>query len=141
GYNTGTFGISVMGTYEKSAPPQKTLDAVNQAIAWKLSASGVSADAKTTVNGRTIRTVSGHRDVGQTSCPGTAFYSKLGGMRSAIVKMKKGGDTPEEKEKKAEQKKDDEKKAEQKKKDEQKKKKQEKSKTPIEEKYTGHVEQ
>lgn len=142
GYNTGTFGISVMGTYEKSAPPQKTLDAVNQAIAWKLSASGVSADAKTTVNGRTIRTVSGHRDVGQTSCPGTAFYSKLGGMRSAIVKMQKGGDTPEEKEKKAEQKKDDEKKAEQKKKDEQKKKKkQEKSKTPIEEKYAGHVEQ
>src|SRR5699024_9230817 len=101
GSHTGPFGISVMGTYEKSAPPQKTLDAVNQAIAWKLSASGVSADAKTTVNGRSIRTVSGHRDVGQTSCPGTAFYSKLGGMRSAIVKMQKGGDTPEEEEKKA----------------------------------------
>jgi hypothetical protein len=95
GYNTGTFGISVMGTYDKSAPPKKTIDAVNHAIAWKLSAAGVSADARTSVGGRSIRTVSGHRDVGQTACPGDAFYSKMGGMRSAIVKMQKGGDTPE----------------------------------------------
>lgn len=117
GYNTGTFGISVMGTFEKSAPPQKTIDAVNHAIAWKLSMNGVSADAKTTVAGKKIRTVVGHRDLGQTSCPGAAFYSKLGGMRSAITKMQKGGDTPEDK-------KDSEEK--------------EKSKTPIEKKYEGN---
>ena len=90
GYNTGTFGISVLGTYESKAPPQKTLDAVSGAIAWKLSLSGTSADAKTTVAGERMRTVIGHRDVGTTSCPGDAFYSALGDVRSTAVAMQEG---------------------------------------------------
>ena len=128
GFNSGSFGISVMGSYDKSAPPQKTIDAVNHAIAWKLSLNGVSASDKTTLGGKRVRTVIGHRDVGQTACPGAAFYSKMGGMRSAIEKMQDGGDTPEDK-------KDD------KKKDDKKKDDQKKSKTPIEKKYEGNVEQ
>ncbi|GAA4285113.1 hypothetical protein GCM10022261_26440 [Brevibacterium daeguense] len=91
GYNTGTFGISVMGTYEKSAPPQETIDAVNHAIAWKLSANGVSVKDRATVGGRTINAVVGHRDLGSTSCPGAAFYSKMGQMRDAIGKMQSSG--------------------------------------------------
>ena len=90
GYNTGTFGISVLGTFESKAPPQKTLDAVSGAIAWKLSLSGTSADAKTTVAGERMRTVIGHRDVGTTSCPGDAFYSALGDVRSTAVAMQEG---------------------------------------------------
>lgn len=90
GYNTGTFGISVLGTYEKKAPPQKTLDAVAGAIAWKLSLSGTSADAKTTIAGDRVRTVIGHRDVGQTSCPGDAFYAKLGEVRTTAVQIQQG---------------------------------------------------
>ena len=90
GYNTGTFGISVLGTYEKKAPPQKTLDAVAGAIAWKLSLSGTSADAKTTIAGDRVRTVIGHRDVGQTSCPGDAFYAKLGEVRKTAVEIQQG---------------------------------------------------
>ena len=90
GYNTGTFGISVLGTFESKAPPQKTLDAVSGAIAWKLSLSGTSADAKTTVAGEKMRTVIGHRDVGTTSCPGDAFYSALGDVRSTAVAMQEG---------------------------------------------------
>ncbi|HLR44475.1 MAG TPA: NlpC/P60 family protein [Brevibacterium sp.] len=144
GYNTGSFGISVMGTYEKKAPPQKTIDAVNHAIAWKLSANGVSADDRTTLAGKRIRTVVGHRDLGQTSCPGAAFYSKMGDMRSDIEKMQDGGDTPEDekddekkddKDKKKDDKKDDDKRKDDDEKDE------EESKTPIEEKYEGNVEQ
>jgi len=90
GYNTGTFGISVLGTYEKKAPPQKTLDAVAGAIAWKLSLSGTSADAKTTIAGDRVRTVIGHRDVGQASCPGDAFYAKLGEVRTTAVQIQQG---------------------------------------------------
>lgn len=90
GYNTGTFGISVLGTYEKKVPPQKTLDAVAGAIAWKLSLSGTSADAKTTIAGDRVRTVIGHRDVGQTSCPGDAFYAKLGEVRTTAVQIQQG---------------------------------------------------
>ena len=105
GYNTGTFGISVLGTYEKKAPPKKTRDAVAGAIAWKLSQSGTSADAKTTIAGDRIRTVSGHRDVGQTSCPGDAFYSKMGEIRSTAVEIQQGDrDVNPESEKKSEKK-------------------------------------
>ncbi len=96
GYNTGTFGISVMGTFEKSAPPNETLRAVEHAIAWKLSANGVPAKGKTTVAGKRINTIVGHRDLGNTSCPGAAFYSKIGGMRNAIEKMQKDGSGPKE---------------------------------------------
>ena len=105
GYNTGTFGISVLGTYEKKAPPTRTQDAVAGAIAWKLSQSGTSADAKTTIAGDRIRTVSGHRDVGQTSCPGDAFYSKMGEIRSTAVEIQQGDrDVNPESEKKSEKK-------------------------------------
>lgn len=90
-YNSGTFGISVMGSYEKSAPPQETIDAVSQAIAWKLSKDGVSAKSKATVNGRTISAISAHRDIGQTACPGAAFYKKMGAIRDDVERMQKGG--------------------------------------------------
>jgi uncharacterized protein with LGFP repeats len=107
GYNTGTFGISVLGSYEKKAPPQKTLDAVAGAIAWKLSLSGTSADAKSTVAGERMRTVIGHRDVGQTSCPGAAFYKALGDVRETAVEIQQGErDVNPTEEKKSDTKKD-----------------------------------
>ena len=109
GYNTGTFGISALGSYGSKAPPQKTLDAVSGAIAWKLSLSGTSADAKTTISGDTIRTVVGHRDVGETSCPGGAFYEKLGGVRSTAVEIQEGKRSVDPQDEKADDKKKDEK--------------------------------
>ena len=96
GYNTGTFGISVMGTYDKSAPPEETLRAVEHAIAWKLSANGVPAKGKTNVAGRNINTIVGHRDLGNTTCPGAAFYAKIGGMRNNIEKMQQSGQGPKD---------------------------------------------
>ncbi|MBE8146124.1 N-acetylmuramoyl-L-alanine amidase [Brevibacterium casei] len=72
GHNSGTFGISVLGTYNGSAPPKKTRDAVAAAIAWKFSLNGLTASKSTLV---------GHRDLGSTDCPGDAFYAKLGEIR------------------------------------------------------------
>ena len=40
GYNTGSFGVSVMGTFETAAPPAATQEAVAQVLAWKLSLYG-----------------------------------------------------------------------------------------------------
>jgi len=42
------------------------------------------------VAGERMRTVIGHRDVGTTSCPGDAFYSVLGDVRSTAVAMQEG---------------------------------------------------
>ncbi len=88
GYNTGTFGISVMGDYDKKAPSAEALNAVEHAIAWKLK--GVDANGRAAVGGRSIRVISAHRDVGNTDCPGDAFYSRMGEIRSAVSKLQKG---------------------------------------------------
>ena len=91
GYNQGSFGISVIGSYGTSAPPQATLDAVDHAIAWKLALSGVDAGGTTTLKGTKINVVSGHRDLGQTDCPGDALYAKLPQMRKDIAGIQKNG--------------------------------------------------
>ncbi|MDN5793994.1 MAG: peptidoglycan recognition protein, partial [Brevibacterium aurantiacum] len=85
GHNTGTFGISVLGSYDKSAPPKKTRDAVASAIAWKLSLDGVKPSKSTVV---------AHRDLANTSCPGDAFYSKMGEIRSTVTDIMNSGDLP-----------------------------------------------
>ncbi|WP_235351997.1 NlpC/P60 family protein [Brevibacterium sp. UCMA 11752] len=100
GHNSGTFGISVIGSYDKSAPPKKTRDAVASAIAWKLSLDGVKPSKSTVV---------AHRDLANTSCPGDAFYSKMGEIRSTVTDIMKSGDLPSD-EKKDDDKKDDKKK-------------------------------
>ncbi len=105
GYNQGSFGISVIGNYDKSAPPQETLDAVDHAIAWKLALSGVDAGGKTTLKGTKINVVSGHRDLGQTDCPGDALYAKLPQMRKDIAEIQKNGE-PVKKDPPKEEKKD-----------------------------------
>ena len=94
-YNTGTFGISVMGSYDSKAPSDAALRTVEQVIAWKFSLDGVKAKGKATVNGRSINTISGHRDVGSTTCPGDAFYAKFGSIRSNVEKILKNG-TPKD---------------------------------------------
>src|SRR5699024_5084359 len=136
GHNTGTFGISVLGTYNSSAPPKKTRDAVASAIACKFSINGIPMAPKSNLVG--------HRDLGQTDCHGDAFYAKLGEMRSTVNSVLKTGEQPGDKkdddkskddDKKDDSKKDDDKKSDDKKDDD---KKSEKSKTEIEKYAAKH---
>ena len=95
GYNTGSFGVSVMGTFETAAPPAATQEAVAQVLAWKLSLYGVSATSTTSLAGKTVPAVVGHRDLGQTACPGQAFYDRLGAIRTRARALQlDGGSTP-----------------------------------------------
>ncbi|MCQ9387393.1 NlpC/P60 family protein [Brevibacterium sp. 50QC2O2] len=90
-FNTGTFGISVLGTYMKKAPSKAAQVAVENTIAWKLSKDGVPAIGKTTVNGKRINRIVGHRDVGDTDCPGDAFYAKIPQIRKAVAAIQSSG--------------------------------------------------
>ncbi|PID53883.1 MAG: hypothetical protein CSA58_02365 [Micrococcales bacterium] len=94
GFNKGTVGIAILGTYSRSTPPARTQAAVANVIAWRLSKYGAQPNSR--VNyvpgagsvkfpaGRQVNVprVMGHRDVGLTSCPGTAAYRTLGGIRA-----------------------------------------------------------
>lgn len=83
-YNSAMTGISVMGDYTSTGITQAAWDAVVDVTAWKLAIHGVRVTDSTTVNGGTYPAVVGHRDVGQTSCPGQQIYGRLGELRNAM---------------------------------------------------------
>lgn len=89
GANYDTFGITVLGSYTSAAPPTVARQAMTKAIAWKLNLHGVkSATANITIRSQwgtaTVPTVSAHRDVGYTDCPGDAFYKQMTTVRSEV---------------------------------------------------------
>jgi hypothetical protein len=88
GFNTGSFGIAVMGSYQSVDPPQAAVDALVRTLAWRLDLAHV--DPLSTVNAISsgnerfnpgipvlLRTISGHRDTGLTECPGQRLYATL----------------------------------------------------------------
>ena len=91
GFNTGSVGIALIGTYGSTAPSAAAQDAIARLIAWRLDLAHVDPtstlsfesggsdlyDADVPV---TLRAVSGHRDTGRTSCPGDALYGRLGSI-------------------------------------------------------------
>jgi hypothetical protein len=88
GFNTGSFGIAVMGNYQAVDPPQAEIDALVRTLAWRLDLGHV--DPLSTVNAISsgnerfnagipvlLRAISGHRDTGLTECPGQRLYAML----------------------------------------------------------------
>jgi len=97
GFNADTFGASLLGTYSTVAPSAATLNALEQLFAWKLGYHYRDPLAKVTLRSagggtskyavgtsHTFDVVSGHRDAGNTSCPGDATYARMGSIRRSI---------------------------------------------------------
>jgi N-acetylmuramoyl-L-alanine amidase len=91
GFNTGSAGIAVLGSYGGAAPSAAARGAVSRLIAWRLDVAHVHPLARTsTISGGNprfrkglpvwLRAVSGHRDTGFTSCPGAGLYGQLGAI-------------------------------------------------------------
>ncbi|MGY1813428.1 N-acetylmuramoyl-L-alanine amidase [Blastococcus sp. SYSU D00820] len=97
GFNSGTFGISMLGNHAGVAPSQATIDSVAAAIAWKFSLHNVDPRGTTVLTSGgggtsryaagvrvTLPTIFGHRDVGSTTCPGDAGYARMGEIRDRV---------------------------------------------------------
>jgi hypothetical protein len=96
GFNTDSFGTSLIGTFTTTAPPAAALASLEQLFAWRLgayyrdptatatlkSAGGAAKYAAGTFH--TFAVVSGHRDAGNTSCPGDATYARMSAIRTAV---------------------------------------------------------
>jgi hypothetical protein len=84
GFNTGSVGIAVLGSYGGGAPSTQARDALARVIAWRLDVAHVDPVARIpwVSSGRSVmlRAVSGHRDTGQTTCPGAGLYGQLGAL-------------------------------------------------------------
>ncbi|WP_432561622.1 N-acetylmuramoyl-L-alanine amidase [Kineococcus sp. SYSU DK003] len=97
GFNSGTFGVSMMGDFTSRAPSEACLQAVAAVIAWKFRLHDVPAEGTvqlTSSGGGTARyaagavatidRISGHRDVGYTACPGDVGYTRMGDVRARV---------------------------------------------------------
>lgn len=93
GFNTGSFGISVMGDYSSTAAPWAARQAVAELVGWKLlstfqddvrdESSWTPGTGTRFTAGRSVSLAKmmGHRDVNLTECPGWSLYSQFDGIR------------------------------------------------------------
>ncbi|HEX2045447.1 MAG TPA: N-acetylmuramoyl-L-alanine amidase [Gaiellaceae bacterium] len=91
GFNTGSVGVAVLGTYGSTTVSSAGRAAVERLLAWRLDVAHVDPvsaltaisygneryEAGTAVR---LRAISGHRDTGYTTCPGTKLYGQLGAI-------------------------------------------------------------
>jgi hypothetical protein len=94
GFNTGSTGVAMLGTFSTVAPPPAIYDAVRRVLTWKFGVHGVDANRVIEVTAGespgsrypagtkvAVRTISGHRDVWFTDCPGDLGQAILGRLR------------------------------------------------------------
>ena len=95
GFNKDSFGAAAIGTFTSTQPPAAVLSAYERLFAWKLGlyfrdpngtdrlvSAGGGTDKWPTGQNVLFNRISGHRDAGNTTCPGDALYSKLSTIRS-----------------------------------------------------------
>lgn len=96
GYNTGTFGIAMIGNHQIAPVPQPTINSVGQIAGWRAAQSGFdpSGTVSLTSEGsqyarypagdtRTFNRFHGHRDVDNTECPGDEAVKQWAAIRAA----------------------------------------------------------
>ncbi|MEU0093581.1 N-acetylmuramoyl-L-alanine amidase [Kribbella sp. NPDC006257] len=81
-FNSNSFGVSLIGNFDKARPTGQMLEATARIIAWKLDANYRSPQATVVLDGSKLHTVSGHRDTKATACPGNDLYSQLGWLKA-----------------------------------------------------------
>ncbi|MEX2551262.1 MAG: N-acetylmuramoyl-L-alanine amidase, partial [Nitriliruptoraceae bacterium] len=88
GFNTGSFGVSVMGNFYDVQASPAAIESLTDVIALKSAIHGIDPGAFTSQmgDGTWRPTIVGHRDVGQTACPGL-IYELLPQIREEAREM------------------------------------------------------
>ncbi len=94
GFNKDSFGVSALGNYDIAQPSDIMVSAIARVLGWKLGlhnrnplgkdnlvSAGGGTDKWPVGQTVTFNVVSGHRDSGNTVCPGQYLYPRLGSIR------------------------------------------------------------
>jgi flagellar hook assembly protein FlgD len=95
GFNTGSVGVALLGNYDSVALSAEARSALVRLLAWRLDVAHVDPlEALSMPSGGNprypsgipvlLRPISGHRDVGFTSCPGSVVYGQLNLLARAV---------------------------------------------------------
>lgn len=101
GYNSGTVGIALLGTYTSVAPPAAARSALVEHLAWEAEHHNLDPLAVSTytnpVNGsqKSIDNISAHRDWVATECPGETFFVDLPAIRQDVAAKVSPTSTPD----------------------------------------------
>jgi hypothetical protein len=96
GFNTGSVGIAMIGTYSSAAPTAAAEKALEAVLAWRLDVAHLDPASSAMIPsggnpkflpGRPVylRAISGHRDTGFTDCPGNRLYARLGAITEVVA--------------------------------------------------------
>lgn len=85
GFNTGSTGVAIMGTFMTEPVQSAAYDAVRSLLAWKLALHGVDPSGTVAASGVPVRTIAGHGDLASTLCPGDMAESLLPQLRSDVA--------------------------------------------------------
>jgi uncharacterized protein with LGFP repeats len=96
GFNTGSVGVAVLGSYTARAPSAAAQQALSALLAWRLDLAHIDPRSSLTwISGGNprfptgapvfLRAISGHRDTGFTECPGGALYRRLPAIAKTVA--------------------------------------------------------
>jgi len=96
GFNAGSVGVAVIGNYQSATVSPATDRSLAKLLAWRLDVAHVDPlSTLTWISGGnpkykrgtsvTLRAISGHRDTGFTSCPGTRLYARLPSLAREVA--------------------------------------------------------
>jgi len=102
GFNANTWAVAMIGNFDEAPPTTVQLQAVGQLLGWRLAMDTVpplGTVALTSAGGPytrfprgdtpTLATIFGHRDVGDTACPGSFGYASLDQIRHIAARFNK----------------------------------------------------
>ena len=87
GFNSGSVGVSLMGNFQTAPLPPAMRRSLAELLAWEVDRHGLKPRGKHTYRNpetglrKRLPFIAGHRDAGQTSCPGKYLYAALPGIR------------------------------------------------------------
>jgi len=87
GFNSGSVGISLMGNFTSVGPPVAMKESLKAMLAWEAGRHELDPTGTHSFNGRKMRVIAGHRDAGQTACPGNRVYDQLPKFRRKTKAM------------------------------------------------------
>jgi hypothetical protein len=87
GFNSGSVGISLMGNFTSVGPPVAMKQSLKAMLAWEADRHDLNPTGTHSFNGRRMRVIAGHRDAGQTACPGNKVYDLLPRFRQKTKTM------------------------------------------------------
>lgn len=90
-FNSGSVGVSLMGNYQKATLPAAARGSLVKMLAWEADRHNFDPTGTHTYKNpetgkkKVLPFIAGHRDAGQTDCPGTTVYRDLRNIRKDVA--------------------------------------------------------